>query len=153
MMKNRNLGTPALLLLATLFLAACSGGGGSNGKTIDMKVDHEMAANELYSEYQKAKEEKMVDPLKEKYEGKKMMVTGKVKGTGRYSIQESGESGNSVRLQVDDEGGVADVFGMLKNDDRVDDLQKGMKVKIAGTYSNAFTRPAISDCEVEIVEN
>lgn len=156
-MRKNQLPILISLFLGTLLFNACGGEGSSTKerKGLDMEVHKEMKAKELLQEYQKADEEAEFgdnSPLDDKYEGKKLMVTGKIKGKGSYMIADSDTSGKNIRLKVDSQGDIDRVVVNLKNDERQDDLEEGMKVKAAGTYIGQFRGPAIHDSKVMVLE-
>lgn len=123
-----------------LFLSAC---GPSQEQKITMETDHELTAEGFSREH--ARDRKRTH---QKYDGKKLMVRGTVFKTSFTSDRIHGIDGQIVEL----DGPKSDIKCFLKNDDRADDLKKGMKVKVAGTYLKADLYPMLKDCQVVILE-
>ena len=119
-----------------------------------MEIDREVKAPALFEEYQNVKESEEGDfmsPLK-KYKGQTFMVTGTVKSKGSYTDPKNDESGRTLHLEVGSDDMLDDVTINLKNDERQDDIDEGMKVKAAGTYVTNYKGPTIHDAKVKIVE-
>ncbi len=135
------------LLLLPLFLqlSGCgpSGSGPEKGG-ISTKVDERLSAEELSRQFTKDRK-----ATNERYAGKKLLLEGTVFKTGFTSNSIHGIDARTVEL----DGPKADIKCFLKKDERAEDLEKGMKVKVAGSYLKADLYPMLKDCEVEILDN